>query len=222
MDNVSPLLASIKSKKAPLRFFFNERQANVLALRSLYDAGHRRIGFPYYDKNPYQWVARRFELLRKIAASQYGQSLEILPCRQSEEPWYPRRWTGIAAPASPKPSMNAIRAGRAGLEPVRKFIADSRITALITPNDVFAHQWYFWLYHLDYNVPQDISIVSFDNAPELRMLPVSTIDFGFARLGYLAAHGFIGDIPVRADAQGNIAGISKLINRGSIAAPPPN
>jgi len=218
VDGGRPLLKSIKSKKRLVRFFFNEYQANLLALKTLYEAGHRKIGYPYYDKNPYQWVANRLEVLNKIAATQFDSPPQIIPFRQNEEPWYPRRWTGIAAPASSKPSMNAIRAGRAGLAPVRQFIKECGITAIILPNDVFAHQWYFWLFHLDIDVPKDISLISFDNAPELRMLPVSTIDFGFSRLGYLAAHLFIVDIPVRADADGNIGGISKLINRGSIAS----
>jgi DNA-binding LacI/PurR family transcriptional regulator len=69
------------------------------------------------------------------------------------------------------------------------------------------------------SVPRDVSIISFDNSVECRNFPVSTIDFGFSRLGYRAAHVFIGDIPVKADRYGNVPGICTLVDRGSIGKP---
>jgi DNA-binding LacI/PurR family transcriptional regulator len=59
-------------------------------------------------------------------------------------------------------------------------------------------------------------MVSFDNSAESVYIPLSTIDFGLPRLGYLAAHIFINDIPVHADHEGNIAGLCTLVDQGSI------
>jgi DNA-binding LacI/PurR family transcriptional regulator len=69
-------------------------------------------------------------------------------------------------------------------------------------------------------IPRDLSLLAFDNMPESALFPFSTIDWGFSRLGYLAAHIFVGDIPIHADRDGAIPGICTLIDRGSVAPPP--
>jgi len=65
-------------------------------------------------------------------------------------------------------------------------------------------------------IPKSISLISFDNMPEAMPFPISTIDPGFAHLGYLAAHALIGDIPIGEDANGCIAGTWQLIDKGSL------
>ena len=51
------------------------------------------------------------------------------------------------------------------------------------------------------------------------LFPVSTVDYGFERLGYLAAHVFIGDIDVPCGSDGNVGGVCALMDRGSIGKP---
>jgi DNA-binding LacI/PurR family transcriptional regulator len=88
-------------------------------------------------------------------------------------------------------------------------------------NDLMAREYYFWLKFLDIRIGKQVSLVSFDNLPDSVIYPVSTIDFGFARLGHCAAHIIVGDLPVKADRWGNIPGTCTLINRGSIGPASP-
>jgi DNA-binding LacI/PurR family transcriptional regulator len=94
-------------------------------------------------------------------------------------------------------------------------LLNAKVTALAGMNDRLAQEEYFWLKLAGIAVPGRISMVSFDNIPESIAFPISTIDFGFGRLGYLAAHAFIGDIPISADRNGSVPGICTLIDRGS-------
>jgi DNA-binding LacI/PurR family transcriptional regulator len=83
-------------------------------------------------------------------------------------------------------------------------------------------EYYFWFRAAGIAIPRDLSMISFDNMTQSIFLPVSTIDFGLARLGYLAAHLLIGDIAVRADRHGFVPGPCTLADRGSIGAPSRN
>jgi DNA-binding LacI/PurR family transcriptional regulator len=69
------------------------------------------------------------------------------------------------------------------------------------------------------DVPRRLSIISFDNLAETETVPITTVDFGFQRLGYLSIHAVIGDIPVPADRNGNIAGVCSLVSRGGVGPP---
>jgi DNA-binding LacI/PurR family transcriptional regulator len=98
-------------------------------------------------------------------------------------------------------------------------LLDAGVTALISSNDAMAHEHYSWCRAAGIDVPARLSIISFDNTPNAVVLPVSTIDFGFAQLGYIAAHLIIGDIPLRADREGGIPGACTLVDRGSVGRP---
>jgi DNA-binding LacI/PurR family transcriptional regulator len=93
------------------------------------------------------------------------------------------------------------------------------LSALVALNDGMAIEIHLWLKFAGIRVPRDLSIVSFDNAIDYYHLPISTVDFGFARLGYQAAHVFIGDIPVRSGADGDMPGACTVIDKGSIGTP---
>jgi DNA-binding LacI/PurR family transcriptional regulator len=105
---------------------------------------------------------------------------------------------------------------------MRELLGPGQVTALVALNDLVARELYLWTTYAGIKVPGDLSMVAFDNSFACRHFPVSTIDFGFSRLGYLAAHLLIGDIPVRADRNGNIPARPMLISRGSIAGPKPD
>jgi len=92
-------------------------------------------------------------------------------------------------------------------------------TAIIAGNDFFARDYYYWFTIMGIGIPDRISMISFDNQPEFFTYPMSTIDFGFSRLGYQAAHILIGDIPMHADAEGQLPGACTLVDRGSIGPP---
>jgi len=61
-----------------------------------------------------------------------------------------------------------------------------------------------------------LSLVFFGNILESSEYPISSIDFGFDRLACLAAHILIGDIPIRANQDGTIAGPCTCVDRGSV------
>jgi DNA-binding LacI/PurR family transcriptional regulator len=96
---------------------------------------------------------------------------------------------------------------------------DRGVTAIVAPNDRLAHAYYLWCKDAGIEIPRGLSLVGFDNLPESVGFPVASIDFGFARLGYLAAHILIGDIPVNENHEGVIAGIPTLIDSGSVERP---
>jgi DNA-binding LacI/PurR family transcriptional regulator len=97
---------------------------------------------------------------------------------------------------------------------------DRGITALVGLSDFFTAEIYLWLRSAEILIPDFASLVSFDNIVGSHIFPVSSVDFGFAALGYQAAHLFVGDIPIRADRNGNVPAPCTLIDRGSIAPPP--
>jgi len=96
---------------------------------------------------------------------------------------------------------------------------DHHVTALIALSDRMAREYHYWLTSVGITIPDDLSIVSFDNSRSSVIFPISTVDFGFPRLGYLAAHILINDVAVKADATGSIAGICQLRERGSLGPP---
>jgi len=79
-----------------------------------------------------------------------------------------------------------------------------------------AKEIHLWLKFAGVRIPDDISLVSFDNAIDHYHQPISTVDFGFARMGYQAAHVFIGDIPIRSGPHGDMPGVCALIDKGSV------
>jgi DNA-binding LacI/PurR family transcriptional regulator len=93
------------------------------------------------------------------------------------------------------------------------------VTALLAINDNFARKYYFWLRTVGIDVPAHLSVIGFDNLAVNTPYPISSIDFGFERLGYLAAHILIGDTNVAAERNGDIPGIPTLVDRGSVARP---
>ncbi len=99
------------------------------------------------------------------------------------------------------------------------FLADPEITAVIAPNDHEAQLIFLALNALGFDIPERISLLSFDNHPELSLYPFSTIDFGFDHLGYSAFHLILGDLPIRRDRHGDVECRPRVIHRGSITKP---
>ena len=84
--------------------------------------------------------------------------------------------------------------------------------------DRLAREYFFWFNALGVAMPKDFSLISFDNIPESVFYPITTIDFGFARLGYRAAHILIDDIPVHAGRNGVVNSVCTVVDRGSVGA----
>ncbi|MBD3421617.1 MAG: hypothetical protein GF398_15990 [Chitinivibrionales bacterium] len=218
------------------RFYSDENQALKLAISSLAKCGHRVIGIPYYGHREYSWIRSRVDRIKEIAAGHYPD-LKIITSDS----------TAVDAPHELMRSNPRFREmlqhharemlfdkstalsvdDREPFEQVAANVALStipllknhQITAVIGLNDVFAREIYFLLNLLGVELPRDLSMISFDNAPASRAYSIATIDYGFARAGYLSAHALIGDIVVRKGVSGNSACECKLINRGSLGVP---
>ncbi len=223
------------------RLYGNIASAVDLAIRSLCVQGHRRIGIaqhgPYSD---HEWSVRRVGLLRSAGQKREPPvSVEVQQAR--EEFWsgyedlvkevifddivfrYADTIDAGLKRASPSMSANArrraVRSALLDASPCLANLVSHGCTAIVALNQFMAVNTLYWLRLVGLDVPADISLVSFDNVGPLVNHPISTVDFGFANLGYQAAHIFIGDIPMRTDKWGNIASRPQLINRGSLGAP---
>ncbi|MBD3240148.1 MAG: GntR family transcriptional regulator [Chitinivibrionales bacterium] len=98
-------------------------------------------------------------------------------------------------------------------------LADPRVTALVAPNDTYAHYFCSWLRAGGTAIPEQISVISFDNLWFLQHLSVTSVDFGYGYLGFAAFHSIIQDIAIDKDRQGNIAARPRIVFRGTVAPP---
>jgi DNA-binding LacI/PurR family transcriptional regulator len=62
-----------------------------------------------------------------------------------------------------------------------------------------------WLAEAGIRVPEDLSIISFDNVPRASQNGITSVDFGYGYIGYAAFHTFLGLMPVRRTRQGDIS-----------------
>jgi DNA-binding LacI/PurR family transcriptional regulator/DNA-binding transcriptional regulator YhcF (GntR family) len=276
------------------RCHYRERNAIALAIRHLYESGHREVGYVYHDATS-PWRRQRLDDLRTEARSftamtvhgftqpagffanlfdeRFAAFLTSLRCRSlpavdqalqslaamlpkvehwarlprtppgSEEPARLDDWQRcidelpplLPTPRKPPPFvrdavtvLRSIRHTRIyhqfgeltsalNMAPaLMKALSNPRITTLILPNDLDARYVFRWIQRSGLRVPERISLLSFDNAKSLSGFPVTTIDFGFAHLGYSTLHLFLQDVPVRRNRHGEVATTPRLVRRGSI------
>jgi len=212
------------------RCHFDERAAVEVAVQALAERGHSIAGVPVYLSESYNWTDHRVSLIKEIAAKAgivvetreqkekfWKYESDFDPGSYSKELLAALLQSGMQAGASPVLQRQSLRSLLLNSTPsLTDLIKTKGLSALIALSDDMAREIYLWLKFAGIRVPESISLVSFDNNVEFYHMPVSTVDFGFARLGYLAAHAFIGDIPVRAGRGGEMPGICTLINKGSI------
>jgi len=209
------------------RLHLDERSACLLALRELARNGHEVIAIHGHSRA--DWTRRRTNLLRSLSKEASPKMKIVLS--EDEEPFWdqlneaPRPFLQGAADlllrAGPgRPSDLSPRRALLDRTPsMTGLIRRHRPTAFIGMGDGLTREYYFWFQAAGISIPRDMSMISFDNMTVSLFIPVSTVDFGLARLGYLAAHLLIGDIAVRADRHGFVPGPCALVNRGSIGAP---
>ena len=91
------------------------------------------------------------------------------------------------------------------------FLARSDTTAILAPNDEHARMFYRWLMMAGIRVPEDLSLLSFDDLVESAYpYTISSINFGFDSLGYTAFHALLGDIPLKVDKWKSIEAKSRI------------
>jgi DNA-binding LacI/PurR family transcriptional regulator len=222
------------------RVYVNTHRAAVNAVEVLHGLGHRRIALvedQIVSGSP--WMKSRQEVIQRTAQSfRDGTTVDRvtmeLPDISKYSPNELERYHGdilfgeirqLQAAAGLSSTirhkvMRKIKQHLAGRMPsIESFVKHREHTAIIAANDAVAAELFFWLRCTGIKVPGDYSIVSFDNNPQFELLGISTFDFGMENLGYLTAHRLIKDIPVKVNANGNIASMPRLIDRGSLAPP---
>ncbi|MBD3392460.1 MAG: GntR family transcriptional regulator [Chitinivibrionales bacterium] len=217
------------------RGYSDERRAMDLVIDQLYEAGHRKVGFPLYG--PYvdgaYFLRERIERARQCV-DEHGYDIEIIVPPVRPEPW--DTWVdttdrdifqalaGIRSGLSSKhPDLRGARFERLfGRELLSRtptlsaLLSDPKLTAIIAGNEWLAITYYYWLTRAGISIPRDLSIVGFDNYRRFMQHPSATLDLKLDELGYLAAHLFIGDVPIRRDRRGNVAARPEFIDRGAI------
>jgi len=221
------------------RCHFDDTRAIELALGSLLDRGHRRIGL-LYTHGKVEWMQHRLQLLIQTADRVAPEMTLATACLEDEFGVFDdmrdersrqvdmfdidsfiRRFgaAGVDAGGAVPARASAARLLWEKAGSLRELLRTHRVTAMIAPNDFYQQKVYLWATSAGLRVPEDVSLVSFDNSTESFIFPLASIDPGFSYLGYLAAHLFIGDMAVRADRWGDIPGRCRLVNRGSLATP---
>jgi DNA-binding LacI/PurR family transcriptional regulator len=219
---------------APLfyRLYFNEPEAVQAAVEYLARAGHTTIGFPTLGEKGQPWTLRRQQTAHE-AAQRLSPPAKIVTAAQNEPFWdlltegdlekvsffYGRLVDYVDREHTVTNKASILQNRILEHTPSMVSLIRQGATAIISMNDRMARQHYLWLSAAGFDVPRHMSIISFDNAPEAALVPITTLDFGFGRLGYLAAHILINDIRVQCDKNGNIPGICTIIERGSVAQP---
>lgn len=128
--------------------------------------GHRRIGYIYGVANPQ--MSTRLDTCLKTQ-QEIGIPVD-------------ERWISRCGPT--------LEDGyRACQELLARCVGDERPTALVVVNDLLTHSVYRALQVAHIVIPQDISVISFDNTPISAYMtpPLTTVDGEFRRQGELAA-----------------------------------
>jgi len=213
------------------RVHFDEPAAVAVALGHLFRAGHRVVGLPTMPWDTNEWVARRIGLIKKTAKA-FSPTPEILSVSLNEPFWDPATPFSIerkgmssaitdyvalqrASWSTSRPRTNVSDVVRA--TPSMAKLCDKGVTAIVALNDWLAHQIFVWCHLAGIDIPRDMSIVSFDNDPVATTYSISTIDFGYARLGYLTARLLCGSRLAEADREGAIPSVPTIVNHGSVA-----
>ncbi len=223
-------MRSIPGGSRLFRCIKDEDASVTLALDTLTGLGHRRIGFPIYRSREFPWIMHRSAVLKRHAAG-YHPKVTIVENEHQESFWHPKPWLG---PEDFPAWLRIYRTGQAGRgrKTLREMIPSlmdmldkekaarfgGAVTAILAPNDYFAHQYYLWFREMGLRVPGDVTLLSFDNNHWSRPFSISSIDFGFSDLSYQVAHIFLGDIPVKPDALHNLKSRPILMGRDTLGA----
>ena len=221
-----------------LCYSINEERAIDSVLEVLSEHGHKHIIYFNVLGGKVNWVKNRLILIKK-RIKWLKLSIRVQEIIQSEQ-----FWTG---PGIDQSHQHAIRrkyelAGRISdamkikelsrhdhiiklrdalinVTPSMAQLRGTEATAIVAPSDQYAFAYFQWLRMVGISLPEHMSLVSFGNIPEAVSYPVSTIDFGFENLGYLAAHHLIGDLPKAK--RHVVKSEPAFLERGSIGKPRP-
>jgi hypothetical protein len=243
-DNTAPQLDRRRiSKETYFRCYSDEDAVVNLAVQHLRALGHRHIGYPElvvaYESGG--WITRRAAALKRAVERCSGQ-LDLVAVKQGEQLWNKEReaeegtlYGGFMLEhldalyqklrsREPRASNSRIESLMRAelvreLPSLARLAFDSPVTAVVALNQRFATSYYYWFRQVDVSIPQDLSLITFDNRAILGRHPITTIDLCLESLGYKAAHVLVGDIPIKADRWGNIVSTPCLAGGCSVGPP---
>jgi DNA-binding transcriptional regulator YhcF (GntR family) len=205
------------------RLYLDEKTAVAHAIDALINRGHRRIGYAMLGGPGAEWMTHRLD---RLTATARMAGAEILPADLTEPFWIPPWTAEINKHSAFARQLDAFMrrpAGVAGtaqsllsITPSLRELLRAGATALVAPNDWLAQQVYLWCRSAGIAVPNDLSMITFDNTPDSEAMPITNIDFGLGHLGFMAAHIILDDIPLKAPNDGRIPGPVRVMDRGSI------
>ena len=121
---------------------------------------------------------------------------------------------------------NLVRVGAYHADPARAAArelleAEQRPTAIFAANDASAIETIAVARALDLRVPEDLSIVGFDNVPESALCepPLTTVDQSIQQMGYEAVRMLIGLIEEPSTPPAQVVLPTRLVERGSCRPP---
>jgi DNA-binding LacI/PurR family transcriptional regulator/DNA-binding transcriptional regulator YhcF (GntR family) len=204
------------------RMSMEETRVSSCAVEALARYGHRHVGYPLDPDVP--WQVLRLKLMREEVARQ-GLNLTFVETPMGSQRMTDSIRTGwvrrlkaiseIPLFSLPAKTRSVIQTfdGSSWLAPL---LADFRISAILAPCDTVGRQVYEWLSALRVRLPDRFSLLSFDNYRSHRSLPMTSVDFGFGRLGYCAFHALTRDIPIQRDRRGALMATPFLCHRSSL------
>jgi DNA-binding LacI/PurR family transcriptional regulator/DNA-binding transcriptional regulator YhcF (GntR family) len=218
-----------------VRAYIDHRKAAETALAALHRLGHRSVGYPV-PPDPPLWVQHRLFDIRKCAEAM-NEPMRIIDSRDEPPLFEYNATTTVAKVAAMLRDLRWPLGRRlaqilddlqqpdtpcSGLAPACQdllnltasagaLVGRSDVTALVAPNDEYARKIFRWLTVLGVDVPERLSLISFDDRQEmLYPYTISSVNFGFDGLGYTAFHLILGDIPVKVDKERSLAANSRI------------
>lgn len=207
------------------RLTMDERRVADCAAQALAAFGHRRVVYPF--EPDVAWQAARLRWLGAAApsggwtpAAIAGVALHPAPpllpralrdrlCRRLESLVEPDERAAVGA------RLDALLRDPSGLRNLAEALADPACTAVCAPCDRIGQMLYGWLAALGVRLGDTFSLLSFDNYRSFRALPMTSINFGFGRLGYLAFHAILRDLPITRGRDATILAEPFVCHRGS-------
>ncbi len=98
-------------------------------------------------------------------------------------------------------------------------LQERKSTALLIDSDTRCHDLLKGFRFAGIRVPEELSLLSFDNYQPFLTNAVSSVDFGFGSMGYWAYHALIGDITVPFEKNGTIRHSTHVNNYGTVGSP---
>lgn len=202
------------------RCHLDERGAVRVALSHLHDLGHRTVAYPVLEGR--HWIWRRLALLQEEAARfspplriRHAGDVILTPATRPHVVRALATLTNTSFSFAADRLRRTEKSLRLRLLTVLPYLLSDPVTAIVAPNDLEAIYLHDTLVYLGIDVPGTISLLSFDNSLRVQSTSISSVDFGFAHLGYAAFHALVGDIPLNRDRHGNLAGPARVAQRGS-------